>query len=174
MQLYPRRKELKYPLITRLGFSLNRSGSFGEGKNAFPLPGFESRLVQRLTQSLYWLSCPRFLSFWVNSLNFQDVRQRPRHGQLRHFGNFIAKLFVLCTCLFAKFAFACFHLCCTQLFWDQNSSKVCFMHTAPDWNDSWLPLQEAMPCKFLSFFPCDVLIYSDATLANQDAQFYDT
>jgi hypothetical protein len=53
IELYPRRKEPKYPMSRRLGGSLSRSGRFGEGKNLVPLPGFESCLVQLLAQSLY-------------------------------------------------------------------------------------------------------------------------
>jgi hypothetical protein len=47
--------EPRYPLSRMLGGQQSRSGRYGEEKNIFPLPGFETWTVEPLVRSLYTL-----------------------------------------------------------------------------------------------------------------------
>jgi hypothetical protein len=63
---YILRKESRNTLNRRLGGTHSRSGRFGEEKNLLPLPGFELRTVQTVTQSLHPLrmDCQWFTQMW--------------------------------------------------------------------------------------------------------------
>jgi len=46
------KENTRYPLSRRLGGQHSRSGSFGEDENISPLPRFETRIVNSVTQPL--------------------------------------------------------------------------------------------------------------------------
>jgi hypothetical protein len=69
--LYPRGKDLRYPLYRRLGGPQSRSGHRGCRKNPLPLPRIEPRSPGRpvRSQTLYWLSYPASIRNNVNRNN---------------------------------------------------------------------------------------------------------
>jgi hypothetical protein len=70
--LYPRVKNLCYPINRMLGGSQNWSGSFGEGINPLPMPELEPWTVQPVSKSLHDRLSKTDLMVWTE-FNFQAL-----------------------------------------------------------------------------------------------------